>query len=169
MKVACPVCRALPKGLRDWLLDVFAVGDASDSLYPIAQRYVTWGAARLVRGESVAFPLLRHRPGDLDPFEVWRARFALSLELLSGQPYRVNPDGSRVRTGTLELSSDVASVRALAVQFQSDERKVRHALDTARAMLKEYGPEFSCCAGSQLAVATIRPGDALAGRAAVKR
>jgi hypothetical protein len=78
--MTCSVCRANPKGLRDWLLKVFADGDTEAPLYPVALQYAQWGAARVVRGESVAFPTLRNRPGGIDPFDAFRAAMEITRD-----------------------------------------------------------------------------------------
>jgi hypothetical protein len=144
---ACRVCRAIPKGLRDWLLRIFAAGDTADPLWPVALPYAQWGAARLVRGEAKPYLLLRHRPGDIDPMDALRAWFPLAVRDLIARQRGAWPDGN-VR-GALDLTP--GNLRELAGQFQVGEPAVRRAIERAESLLRDYGPDI----GRALLGATI--------------
>lgn len=132
MSAPCPVCRALPKGLRDWLLSVFAAGDLSDPLYPVALDYARWGAARVARGEAKPFPLLQHHPGKLDPFEVTGAWLELA---------RAHNARRRLSRGKIpKLERTPAMLRELAGRFETGECTIEATVARCFADLAAYGP-----------------------------
>ena len=108
------------------------------------------GSATPDRRRSVPWPVLRSRPGKLDPFEVMRAWLGLAMAEVAKAQYRRSPGCGGVRTGTLERSPEM--LWALAGQFQADERTVESAILRALSMTEDYGQEV------QVAVWTMAMG-----------
>ena len=151
--MTCPVCRAIPRGLRDWLLEVFASGNQSHYLYPTAESYVRWGAKNIIRG-NVGFPIKSGAPGCADPFDALRVALditddqGLEWSVYSGDfPVTFSPKGPSVRfigewrspKDPPELTKASQIARLTAARLNCDERTAVRLLEEAVATATGFG------------------------------